>query len=128
MLDGKHLLLDPHLNERRFYQTVTHSPVTNIPPLPYPGRPWRMEGATPAAKAAPTMGEDNHRVLCDLIGLTQTTLDELERKGVIGYGPTNPRIDPVMPLDVQKRRGRIFDYETDFHERVRMHTERLTRR
>ena len=30
-----------------------------------------------------------------------------------------------MPLDIQKRRGRIFDYETDFREQVRMHTEHL---
>ena len=126
VLDGKQLLLDPHLNARRFYQTVAHNPATSMPPLPYPGRPWRMERAAPASKAAPTMGEDNHRVLCDLLGLTQTSLDELERKGVIGYGPTNPKIDPVMPLDVQKRRGRIFDYETDFREQVRMHTEHLT--
>ena len=125
VLDGKQLLLDPHLNARRFYQTVAHSPDTNMPPLPYPGRPWQIERSTPASKAAPTMGEDNRRVLCDLLGLTQTNLDDLERKGVIGYGPTNPKIDPVMPLDVQKRRGRIFDYETDFREQVRMHTEHL---
>ena len=126
VLNGKQLLLDTHLEAREFYQTVTHHPSTNMPPLPYPGRPWRMPGSTPVAKAAPTMGEDNHRVLCDLLGLTRTTLDELEKKGVIGYGPTSQEIEPVMPLEVQKRRGRIFDYETDFREQVRGLTERLT--
>ena len=74
-------------------------------------------------KAAPTMGEHNRRILCGLLGRKDADLDSLEEKGVIGYRPVSPRLPPVMSLEVQKRQGRIIDYESDFREQVREHFE-----
>ena len=64
VLDSKDLLFDPHLMERQFYETVRHHPSTEMPPLPYASRPWKLSG-TPAVspQAAPIMGEHNEFVL-----------------------------------------------------------------
>ena len=120
VLDSKDLLFDPHLNERKFYEVVTHHDSTGIPPLPYAGRPWKLS-KTPAVKgkAAPLMGEHNALVLSDLLGKTAGELAALEEAGIIGYGPTNPRPVQRPSLDEQVRQGRMQRYETDFEEQVR---------
>ena len=119
-MDSKDLLFDPHLNEREFYEVVTHHDSTGIPPLPYAGRPWKLS-KTPAVKgkAAPMMGEHNALVLSDLLGKTAGELAALEEAGIIGYGPTNPRPVQRPSLDEQVRQGRMQRYETDFEEQVR---------
>jgi benzylsuccinate CoA-transferase BbsF subunit len=119
VLDSKDLLFDPHLRERGFYEVVTHHPSTGIPPLPYAGRPWRLPG-TPAVpgKAAPMMGEDNQRVLCELLSHSEAELSDLEAEGVIGYAPVSPRPVQRPSLEEQVRQGRMQRYETDFREQV----------
>ena len=119
VLDSKDLLFDPHLKDRGFYEVVPHHPSTNIPPLPYASRPWKLL-ATPGVtgKAAPLMGEDNRLVLCGLLGRTEEELADLEVRGVIGYAPVNPRPVQRPSLDEQVRQGRMQRYETDFQEQV----------
>jgi crotonobetainyl-CoA:carnitine CoA-transferase CaiB-like acyl-CoA transferase len=120
VLDSKDLLFDPHLNEREFYEVVTHHESTGIPPLPYAGRPWKLS-KTPAVKgkAAPLMGEHNSLILEELLGKTAEEMATLEEAGIIGYGPTNPHPVQRPPLDEQVRQGRMQRYETDFEEQVR---------
>jgi benzylsuccinate CoA-transferase BbsF subunit len=119
VLDSHDLLFDPHLMERKFFEVVSHHPATGIPPLPYGSRPWKLLG-TPAVKpvAAPTMGEDNGRVLSGLLGRTEEEMSALEAKGVIGYAPTKPRPVNRPPMDEQVRQGRLLRYDADFHEQV----------
>ena len=120
VLDSKDLLFDPHLNERGFYEVVSHHETTGIPPLPYAGRPWKLS-QTPAVpgKAAPLMGEHNTLILSELLGKTAAEMAVLEETGIIGYGPTTPRPVQRPSLDEQVRQGRMQRYETDFEEQVR---------
>ena len=119
VLDSKDLLFDAHLTERRFYEVVQHHPSTEMPPLPYAGRPWKMS-ETPAVppKAAPLMGEHNEFVLRELLGLTGEEIARLEAQGVIGYAPADPRPVQRPSLDEQVRQGRMLRYEADFQEQV----------
>ena len=119
VLDSKDLLFDPHLRERRFYEVVHHHPGTEMPPLPYAGRPWKMS-ETPAVPplAAPLMGEHNHLVLRELLGLTVDEVTRLEAEGVIGYAPSDPRPVQRPSLDEQVRQGRMLRYEADFQRQV----------
>ena len=119
VLDSKDLLFDPHLMERRFYEVVHHHPSTEMPPLPYAGRPWKMS-ETPAVppKAAPLMGEHNEYVLRELMGLTAPEVARLQEQGVIGYAPADPRPVQRPSLDEQVRQGRMLRYETDFQQQV----------
>ena len=119
VLDSKDLLFDPHLQERRFYEVVSHHPSTGMPPLPYAGRPWKLsETLAVPPVAAPLMGEHNGFVLRELLGLAESELRKLEEEGVIGYAPDDPRPVQRPPLDEQVRQGRMLRYETDFEEQV----------
>ena len=119
VLDSKELLFNPHLVARRFYEIVRHHPSTEMPPLPYAGRPWKLS-ETPAVtpRAAPVMGEHNEYVLGELLGLSSRQIADLEEKGVIGYAPEDPRPVQRPSLDEQVRQGRMLRYETDFRRQV----------
>ena len=119
VLDSKELLFNPHLVARRFYEIVRHHPSTEMPPLPYAGRPWKLS-ETPAVtpRAAPVMGEHNEYVLGELLGLSSRQIADLEGKGVIGYAPEDPRPVQRPSLDEQVRQGRMLRYETDFRRQV----------
>ncbi len=119
VLDSKDLLFDPHLRARRFYEVVHHHPSTEMPPLPYASRPWKLS-ETPAIlpKAAPLMGEHNEFVLRELLGLTAGESARLEDEGIIGYAPADPRPVRRPSLDEQVRQGRMLRYETDFQSQV----------
>ena len=119
VLDSKDLLFDPHLRGRRFYEVVSHHPSTEMPPLPYAGRPWKLSG-TPAGspEAAPLMGEHNEFVLRELMGMSEGEIARLEEEGVIGYAPDDPRPVQRPSLDEQVRQGRMLRYETDFRSQV----------
>ena len=119
VLDSKDLLFDPHLKQRQFFEVTYHHASTDLPPLPYAGRPWKLTG-TPAVdgKPAPIMGEHNHVVLGELLCRTQEELTTLEKQGVIGSGPVNPRPVERPSLEEQVRQGRMQRYELDFQEQV----------
>ena len=119
VLDSKDLLFNAHLTERGFYEVVKHHHSTDMPPLPYAGRPWKLS-ETPAVppKAAPLMGEHNEFVLRELLGLTQADVAGLEDEGVVGYAPADPSPVQRPSLDEQVRQGRMLRYETDFQGQV----------
>ncbi|WP_377266333.1 CaiB/BaiF CoA-transferase family protein [Planobispora longispora] len=71
---------NPQLEHRRFLQRLTH-PIAgplDLPGLPYPrGRPW-------LSRPAPTLGQHNDEILCDLLG---QDLTEPRARGLIGERP-----------------------------------------
>lgn len=119
VLDSESLLFDPHLRSRGFFEVASHHPSTDMPPLPYAGRPWKLSDS-PALppRSAPIMGEHNRTVLCELLGRSEDELAALESNGVIGYAPVEPT--PVRSLDPEEqvRQGRMQRYEANFKERV----------
>jgi crotonobetainyl-CoA:carnitine CoA-transferase CaiB-like acyl-CoA transferase len=121
VLDSKNLLFNPHLMERRFYEVVSHHPSTQMPPLPYAGRPWKLsETPQVAPRAAPLMGEHNDLVFRDLLGMSASEVQGLQANGVIGYAPDDPRPVQRPSLDEQVRQGRMLRYETDFQDQVKL--------
>jgi crotonobetainyl-CoA:carnitine CoA-transferase CaiB-like acyl-CoA transferase len=80
--DARDLAGDAHLKERGFLTYLTH-PV--LGEMCTDATPIRL-GASPAVikKAAPLLGEDNHRILLDLLGMEEKDFNELVARGVIG--------------------------------------------
>ena len=76
---------DPHLNERGYFQVISH-PEAGIHPLS--GPIWKLSDAPePAPMPAPCLGEHNGYVLGEVLGLSDDTLQQLEREHVIGSVP-----------------------------------------
>ena len=121
VLNNKALLLDPHIKERHYFQKAT-SP--DAGERFYPG-PWFKLSKTPGRikNPAPSLGQDNERVLCGILGLTKEELAELEEKEVIGTEPPfeseeeRKEAEPtVIPLELQAQLGMITDYDENFYE------------
>lgn len=112
VLNNKELLLDPQYRARGFYQSVEHPEETGLGTMPYPGPPWKFT-RTPGSvrRAAPTLGQDNELILGTYLGLSQREIAALEAKKIIGKAPLQPSRPNVVPLEEQKRRGTITDYE-----------------
>lgn len=79
--NGKDLFEDPHLKERGAFVTSDH-PV--LGPQIVLAPPWKLSDI-PAriGRHSALLGEHNHYVICELLGLSEGTLEELERQQVL---------------------------------------------
>jgi crotonobetainyl-CoA:carnitine CoA-transferase CaiB-like acyl-CoA transferase len=115
VLTNKELLQDPHYQARGFYQMLEHAPETGIGRRPYPGVAWHMSKTPGSLRwAAPTLGQDNERVLTQVLGMSDGEVQQLAQSGVIGKEPLRPTPPRVMSLEAQKGTGAITDYDPDY--------------
>ncbi|MCP4754142.1 MAG: CoA transferase [Proteobacteria bacterium] len=88
VLDALELTSNEHLADRNYFVEVDHPEVGRRKhctlPLGFSGF------STIPAKAAPCLGEHNHFVLGDLLGLSESEIARLEEKEIIGNGPLTP--------------------------------------
>jgi len=78
---------DPQLKATGFFQQVEHKYAGRHP---YPSLPIRIDGSYPRInRVGPMLGEDNHYVFTQLLGLDQAELDRLEKAGIIGNRPVD---------------------------------------
>ncbi|MEE3249347.1 MAG: CoA transferase [Chloroflexota bacterium] len=90
VLRGPDLLEDRHYTDRGTFVTVDHP---QVGPKQYPGIPWKMSGTPGTVRwPSPTLGQHNRDVYGELLGLTGTEIDQLEKTGIIGTKPTGSRI------------------------------------
>ena len=76
---------DPHLNERGYFEVVTH-PEAGTYPLS--GRIWKFsDGPVPTQIPAPCLGEHNEYILGQVLGIPDEALQRLEADNVIGTVP-----------------------------------------
>ncbi len=90
VMRGPDLLEDPHYRDRATFNRVDHP---QVGPKWYPGIAWRMS-ETPGQVhwPAPTLGQHNHQIYSQLLGLTDDQIAQLETDGAIGTKPTGSRI------------------------------------
>jgi crotonobetainyl-CoA:carnitine CoA-transferase CaiB-like acyl-CoA transferase len=79
--DLEDLTTDESLYERGALVKVVH-PVSGL--RVGPGLPWRMSRVKPIHTAAPLLGQDDHYVLCDLLGMTEEEVAVLTAEGALG--------------------------------------------
>ena len=79
------LQTNPQFQARHYFETPDH-PVVGAMPLP--SLPFRYASIDRWLRTpAPTLGQDNERVLCGILGLSPRDLLDLEAEGVIGTRP-----------------------------------------
>jgi benzylsuccinate CoA-transferase BbsF subunit len=80
-LSSEELLCDPHLKERAYFIELDHAAVGKYTLL---APPWKLLD-TPARvpRPAPLIGQHNHYVFCDLLGLSEKEMTELVGQQVI---------------------------------------------
>jgi crotonobetainyl-CoA:carnitine CoA-transferase CaiB-like acyl-CoA transferase len=80
--DPRRASAHPQMRARDFFETLEH-PV--VGPQPVPGLPLRFAGVQRwVRRPAPTLGQHNREILCDLLGVSAAELETLEAQGVVG--------------------------------------------
>ena len=90
VLNELQLLEDPHLIERKYFETLDHQ---EMGPLMYHGPLWRMSKTPNALRTAPPLlGEHNEYVYKGLLGFDEEEYQRLAKEGHIGMDmlPTVP--------------------------------------
>lgn len=121
VLTNKELLLDPHLAERGFMEWVDHSPeLEGLGPRLYPGMPWKM-GRFPLhiRRAAPKLGEDNQRVILELLGFPQASFHKMREGRVIADRPARPGPPEVTTAQEFLASGQIWPLESGYQQVLR---------
>jgi crotonobetainyl-CoA:carnitine CoA-transferase CaiB-like acyl-CoA transferase len=85
VLTGGEVTVDPHLEARGFWDIVEHPEVGTYRQVT---TPWHLSRAPrQTTQPAPGLGEHNHYVLGDLLGLSAQEVAALETQGIIGTRP-----------------------------------------
>jgi len=78
----KDVASSPHILARGFIREVEHPELKKM--IRYPGPPYRLpESPWRIARRAPLIGEHNHEVYRDMLGLGEDEIARLERDGVV---------------------------------------------
>ena len=85
VIDDRDAFNDPHLEERGFFQELTHPDAgTHL----YPGIAWKASRTPNAIRSHPCcLGEHNEYVYKQVLGVSDADYAELEREGHIGDEP-----------------------------------------
>jgi benzylsuccinate CoA-transferase BbsF subunit len=87
VLTAAEVIADPHLEARAFWDTVEHPEVGLYRQI---STPWKLsKHPRSATSPAPGLGEHNHSVLGELLGLSAQEIATLEMQGIIGTRPTD---------------------------------------
>ncbi len=81
VMDAEERLNDRHNRERGLYQEIEHpslgmEPIFNLM--------WKLDKTPPAIRShAPLLGQHNRQILCDMLGLSQSELSDLEERQIV---------------------------------------------
>ncbi len=123
VLNGKEILLDPHLKERGHFDIIDHG---RFGPRPVPRHlVAKFDRMDPKPdRPAPRLGEHNAEVLQGLAGLSDDELAEMEARQVIGTArllavPAEAMREALRyPLDLMVEQGALRAVEEDYREQL----------
>jgi crotonobetainyl-CoA:carnitine CoA-transferase CaiB-like acyl-CoA transferase len=115
--DAREIMLDPQLVAREFHEPACVEHGVGLRRII--GRPyrWQSAGTPPRVRgAAPNLGEANHYVLGELLGISSTRIAELEERKVVSGTPVPRPFVPPLSYDVQLATGELRFVDPDFRE------------
>ena len=120
VLNGKELLFNKHMAERNFFEIVAHQPGSQIPKLPYPGKPWKMSKHSQVNMVgAPSFGQHNEIILKHYLGISDESYQQLRNEAAI-----SEKIDIVakeirVSREEKAKEGSIHSYDPNFKSAVK---------
>ena len=114
VLEAGQLLRDPHLRQRELFEGVEHPEESDLGTREYLGRGWRLSESNPRIQGpAPRLGQDNEKVLVNLLGIQEEEERTLAENEVIGNRLLPAATPNVVPLARQKELGWIADFREE---------------
>jgi len=119
VLTSKQALTDPQYRARGFFETVYNPPEVDLKPKGYVGRGWKFSKSEAKIKGpAPRLGEGNHYVLTELLGIDQARLKTFAEEWTIGTKPEGGGAPQAIPLDEQVELGFIAEYDAGYLDQL----------
>jgi crotonobetainyl-CoA:carnitine CoA-transferase CaiB-like acyl-CoA transferase len=119
---ARDLFDDPQLRDRGYWHVVDHPAAPRVGRRPLMGMPFTLSETPPTVRRpAPSLGQDNARVLGEWLAIEGDRLEALEAASVIAARPARApdRGKPdTLPLDEQQELGMIRDYDLDYRDRA----------
>ena len=120
VLNGKELLFNKHLFERNFFEIVPHQPESQIPELPYPGKPWKMsEPSHGNMVAAPSFGQHNETILKNYLGLSDKSFQQLREQGAISETIDIAAKEIMVSREEKAKEGSVYSYDPNFQSKIK---------
>jgi hypothetical protein len=96
---------------------VQHRPP--VGPRPIIGRPYRLRFRdVHIKKPAPRFGEDNRRILGELLGLDAGQIEALFQAGIVCDRPTKPGQAAPLNTEAMLRSGTLVAFDADYRSRL----------
>jgi len=120
VLNGKELLFNHHLLERNFFEIVPHQPESQIPELPYPGRPWKMSKPFENNMlGAPNFGQHNETILKNYLGLNDKSYERLRAQGAISEKIDIIAKEIMVAREEREKEGSVYSYDPNFKSTIK---------
>jgi benzylsuccinate CoA-transferase BbsF subunit len=125
VLNAKEILTDQHVRERQCFQIVDYSESRKglgVGKRLHLGLPWRMSNVINSfVKSAPRLGQDNHKIIVELLGATEEEYAELKAEEVVGDNLPPSLIKGMrsaVPYEKLVEQGIITGYDIDYKEKL----------
>jgi len=113
----REITTDPHLGDRGFFRISNHP--EPIGPRPHASPLFNLMGVQrPPDRLAPTLGQHNRYVICDILGYNDEQYRKLEEAQVIGQIPNNQGVTPPPDPEALLRMGFLAEYDRDYKKRL----------
>jgi len=113
----REITTNPHLGDRDFFRVSNHP--APIGPRRHASPLFNLMGVQrPPDRLAPTLGQHNHYVMCDILGYSDEQYQELEEAQVIGQIPDNQGVTPPPDPEALLRMGFLAEYDRDYKKRL----------
>ena len=85
VFSNKDAVLDEHVRERGFFETISHPDIAEIE---LPGIPWKMSETPGSIRLPPpTLGQHNDYLYREVLGLNEAEIARLEEQQITGTVP-----------------------------------------
>ena len=119
VLTGKDVHFDPHYQSRGFLERVTYPPERGIGTRPFIGRPYKFSKSPLRIQGpSPTFGQDNEHMLCQLLGVEETTYQGLVQDAVVATVPTTGEPSPQIPPEEALEKNLLAGWDPDYRKHL----------
>lgn len=119
VMNSRDVVTDPHLQQRGFFEVVQHPPESGIGKRSYFGRPWKMS-KTPAhiRLPAPMLGEHNEIIMRNLLGRSESEINNLYEEHVMGKELLEPPTFTPPSYQKQLDDGSLAAVDSDYSKNM----------
>ena len=119
VLTGKDVHFDPQYESRGFLERVTYPPEREMGERMFMGRPYKFSGTPMSIRGpSPTFGQDNERLVTELLGVEQSEFESLVQDAILVTTPTRGDASPVIHPEEMVRLGLLAAWDPDYRERL----------